>query len=97
VTKPVIAVNVNCIDLDETGNTIFAIAEFSEWYDRAIEHFKVIIYYHKDSLPEAPFLTIDRRSYQFRGDWSAWWLQPKTLAKFKDFTEGQEPCKEAGD
>jgi len=39
------------------------------------------------------FLIIDDRAIQFRGDWSAWWLEPEKLRAFKAWTSGeQESC-----
>jgi len=43
------------------------------------------------------FLTIDDRAMQFRGDWSAWWLQPKKLLEFKPWTSGEQPSCEAAE
>ena len=36
------------------------------------------------------FLTIDDRGMQFRGDWSAWWLQPARLKEFKPWNVDDE-------
>jgi len=39
----------------------------------------------------AAFLTIDDRGLQFRGDWSAWWIEPDVLLKFKPWNvDGHE-------
>ena len=40
------------------------------------------------------FLTIDDRAMQFRGDWSAWWLDPARLLKFKPWMQGKQECPE---
>lgn len=32
--------------------------------------------------PQGPFLSIGARNMQFRGDWTAWWLQPDRLMRF---------------
>lgn len=37
------------------------------------------------------FLSIDDRALQFRGDWSAWWLDPDRLLEFKPWTAGEPP------
>lgn len=39
------------------------------------------------------FLTIDHRAIQFRGDWSAWWLNPDVLLNFKPWTQGTQSCE----
>jgi hypothetical protein len=36
------------------------------------------------------FLTIDDRALQFRGDWSAWWLDPARLLQFQPWTVGKQ-------
>lgn len=46
-------------------------------------------------LSEGAWLMIDTRCLQFRGDWGAFWLEPERLTDFKQWNEGQEPCKEA--
>lgn len=90
MTKPVLAISMTC--MFEPG--------FSEWAIKASEIFKIVIFYPDSAPPpmDDVHLTISDRVMQFRGDWSAWWLEPEKLLHFKPWNQyaSPPPCDPEG-
>ena len=72
-------------------------ARYLEWATTLTEKPGLIVLDFTFSHEKPPaFLTIDDRGLQFRGDWNAWWLEPKTLRNFQPWTvKPPEPCPAA--